>query len=211
MYFLPNDLLEKIIADLDIVSLIRLTSTSKKMREIGLGWKLCTHPIQYLNKASYTTNTYSDLNSMVDDMVAEICAQKPDSEAPQRTSQSKEYTTARQHQNYTLQLNRNVRHLKGRPAYNYSFLIKKRGQKVPSFQLLYDPIGESYIGMQQSGMDVHLPLLFLFLGCKVLFKIHGYCSFKSINQFPKWFSRVLLSKNYNGLMIRDIVNGFVVV
>jgi hypothetical protein len=211
MYFLPNDLLEKIIADLDIVSLIRLNSTSKKMHDIGLGWKLCTHPIQYLNKASYTTNNYNDLNEMVDDMAIEICPDGTKNRTIELVSQSKEYTTTRQHQNYTLQLNRNVRHMKAKTVYNYSFLIKKRGQKIPSFQLIYDPIGETYIGIQPSGIDIHLPLLFVFLGCKVLFKIHGYCSFKNLNKFPKWFTRVLVSKNYNGLMVRDIVSGFVVV
>jgi hypothetical protein len=101
--------------------------------------------------------------------------------------------------------------MKAKTVYNYSFLIKKRGQKIPSFQLIYDPIGETYIGIQPSGIDIHLPLLFVFLGCKVLFKIHGYCSFKNLNKFPKWFTRVLVSKNYNGLMVRDIVSGFVVV
>lgn len=210
MYFLPNDLLEKIIADLDIVSLIRLISTSKRMMEIGLDWKLCNQPIQYLNKASYTSNTYRNLNSMVDDMVVEITGTRGDG----LSTQSKEYTTAspgRQHQNYTLQLNRSVRHLKGKPVYSYGFVIRRRGQKAPGFQLFFDQASENYLAMHTSGADVHLPLLFLFLGYKVVFKIHGYCNTKSLRQMPPWFSRVVLSKNYNGLVIRDIVNGFVVI
>lgn len=209
MYFLPNDLLEKIIADVDIVSLIRLTSTSKRMREIGLGWKVCKHPIQYLNRASHTSSTYSDLNSMVDEMVAEITSARGDG----LSTQSKEYTTAspaRQHQNYTLQLNRSVRHHKGRPFYNYGFAIKRRGQKAPGFQLFFDKTSENYLGIHSSGADLHLPLLFLFLGYKVVFKIHGYCNVKSLQQLPPWFSRVVLSKNYNGLVIGEIVNGVVV-
>ena len=88
MYFLNNDVLKIIIDQLDVVSLVMLNATCKKMNEnIGFQWKLAQHPIQYLNKIDNTSAIYDCLNAMIDDIVKEVTT------TTTMTTLYKEYTT----------------------------------------------------------------------------------------------------------------------
>ena len=207
MIFLPNDVLNKIVDQLDIVSLVRLNATCKTLhRDVPLSKRTSEHPIQYVNKMDNTCKKYTNLNDMIDDIHNEILL-KDDVNC---TTLFKEYTTTREHSNYTLQLHRNcVSKIRQRQTYVYSFVIRKRYMnKYIQFQFIYDPIQETYIGMRHMGCDFQVPLLFLFIGCKILFKIHGYTDIKSFAHLPQWFTKILLHKKYSGLLLKDIVNGF---
>lgn len=196
---LPNDVLEKIIDQLDLLSLIMLNASCKSLHEnIGYQWKKSKYPIQYLNKIDQTSHHYTNLNSMIDDIVTEIL---PCSTGVHRLY--KEYTTQKYQQFYTLQIHRILK----KQTYNYSFIIKK-GSKS-SIQFIYDPVQETYIGIRNISNDFTVPVLFMFIGCKVLFKLHGYCDVKSFKHLPEWFLKVLLKKSFNGIMWKDITNGFV--
>lgn len=193
---LPSDVLEIILNKLDVHSYVNLNATCKPFRDMfPLSSKLSKRPIQYLNKADVKSCCYTNLNQMVDDVVSEVCdvALKP---------LFKEYTTLRFRQYYSLQIHRNVRS-KGQT--NYSFLLKKG--KTCVFQFIYDPAQECYIGIRNVYTE-SIPLLFIFLGCKVLFRIHGYCDVKSFQKLPDWFVKILLCKTFNGCLFKDIVNGF---
>jgi hypothetical protein len=131
---------------------------------------------------------------MVDDIVKEVSINNI------TTTLYKEYTTSRHHQQYTLQIHRNIKH-------TYSFIIKK-GSKA-QFQFIYDPLQESYLGIRNINSESNVPALFLFIGCKVLFKLHGYCNVKSFKNLPSWYLKILFSKTFNGTMYKDIINGFV--
>jgi hypothetical protein len=198
MHFLPNDILEKIIDQLDIISVIMLNSTCKAVNNhIGMKWKMSKHPIQYLNKIDNISYNYVCLNKMIDDIVHEVMISG--------SHIFKEYTTVRHQQLYTLQLHKNI---KNKSMY---FVIKKGGKLAPYFQFIYDPIQESYIGIRNIYGDLSVPMLFVFVGCKVLFKIHGYGDVKSFSHLPVWFLKALFSKKYNGMLYKDIVNGFVTI
>lgn len=200
---LPNDILDKIVDQIDLVSFIRLNACCRKFRDgFGLGWKLSKLPIQYLNKLEHTSATYGCLNSMIDDIVGEFARCDPGA------TLYKEYTTSRHQQQYTLQIHRNIK--KNKSA-NYSFIIRKGNKNYPQFQFIYDPTQESYIGIRNIMNEFRVPLLFVFIGCRVLFKIHGYCDVKSFKNLPEWFTRALFSKKYNGYLYRDITNGFAII
>lgn len=200
---LPNDILDNIIDQLDLVSFIRLNSCCRKFRtQFGLDWKLTKHPIQYLNKLENTSATYACLNAMIDDIVMEF------SRSESSGTLYKEYTTSRHQQQYVLQIHRN---LKKNKTVNYSFIIRKGNKNYPQFQFIYDPVQESYIGIRNIMNEFRVPLLFVFIGCRVLFKMHGYCDVKSFRNLPEWFTKALFSKKYNGFLYRDITNGFAVI
>lgn len=199
---LPNDILDKIIDQLDVLSFIRLNSCNKKFRSnFHLGWKLSKQPIQYFNKPENTSASYACLNRMVQDIVSEFLRSEGG-------TLYKEYTTSRHQQQYVLQIHRNVKKNK---SYNYSFVIRKGNKNVPQFQFIFDPTQESYIGIRNIMNEFKVPLLFIFIGCRVLFKIHGYCDVKSFRSLPEWFTKALFSKKYNGYLYRDITNGFAVI
>lgn len=206
---MPNDILTIIMDQLDIVSLIRLNATCKKARQnIPLNHQISEYPIQYVNKLAHMSMKYNNFNDMIEDIYADIYV--PPEHNSMLTSFYKEYTTTRQHQNYTLIIHRNIKYSKNKSVYNYSFSIKKRGNKM-YFQFIFDPVQETYLAIRHIGTDIHLPLLFMYIGCKVLFKIHGYCDTKSLLDLPKWFSKILLHKKYNGMILKEIVNGFIVI
>ena len=182
MNYLPNDILEQIIDKLDIVSLVRLNATCKGYQDIGLKWKLAKMPIHYINKCENTSVAYIDLNDMILAILQELYKSSD-------CTLNKEYTLG----DFTLLVN------------NYSFTIK-RVNSVKRFQFIYDSDNKVYIAIR----GIHeLPMLFLFIGCKVLFSIHGYTNYNGFAHLPGWFTRVLLNKNYSGLLLHDIVNGFV--
>lgn len=200
---LPNDVLEKITDQLDLVSFIRLQGSCKAYNNIfDLDCKVSKTPIQYLNKSENTSATYTCLNRMIDDIVDEFAR----SEGGGTTY--KEYTTSRHHEQYVLQIHRN---LKKNKILNYSFVIRKGQKNYPQFQFIYDPMQDSYIGIRNIMTEFGVPLLFVFIGCRVLFKMHGYCDVKSFKNLPSWFIRVIFSRNYNGILYRDIVNGFAII
>ena len=199
---LPNDVLDLVIEKLDLVSFIRLNASSKKFREsFDLRWKLTRHPIQYLNKLDNTSASYNCLNVMIDDIVNEFARSDGG-------TLYKEYTTSRHQQQYILQIHRN---LKKNKTFNYSFIIRKGSKNYPQFQFLFDPAQESYIGIRNVMNEFKVPLLFVFIGCRVLFKMHGYCDVKSFKNLPVWFTKALFSKQYNGYLYKDITNGFAVI
>lgn len=208
MFLLPNDILSKIVDQLDVVSLVRLNSTCKGMRDgIGLSMKISEHPVQYLNKIDNRSYKYGNLNDMVDDILSEI-------QSPADACSStlfKEYTTAQQQQSFTLQISRKSRLLKNKPLTQYSFSIKKKGARCSSFQLMYDACGDNYVCMRQIGAEVHLPLLFLYIGCKLIFKIHGCKEIACFREFPDWFKRILLCETYSGMLLKDIVNSYILI
>jgi hypothetical protein len=207
MFFLPDDILKIIIDEIDIISLIMLNATCKGMRQnVPLTSKISDYPIQYVNKVAQISVKYDNFNDMVDDIYRDIYIPSD----IVMTTFCKEYNTTRQHHNYTLIIHRNIKYAKSKCTYNYSFSIKKRSTRM-QFQFIFDPMQENYIVVKNMGTDVHLPLLFLYIGCKVLFKIHGYCDTKSLSELPSWFSKLLLNKSYNGMILKDIVNGFIVI
>lgn len=212
MFFLPNDILYKIVDQLDIVSFIRLNSTCKGMQEnVGLSRRITDNPIQYLNKIDGTCKKYKNLNTMIDDIFDEITDNDNICEE-NMTSLFKEYTTIQDQNNYTLQIHRNVKYSKNKCYYNYQFTIRKLNkQKYMQFQFMFDPIHETYIAMRHVSIDFNVPLLFLFIGCKVLFKIYGYNDVKSFKHLPEWFSHILLHKKFSGIMLKDIVGGSVII
>lgn len=199
---LPNDIIHKIIDQLDLVSFIRLNACSKGFRSnFDLGWKMNRHPIQYLNKLENTSASYRCLNAMIDDIVLEFSRSDGG-------TLYKEYTTSKHQQQYVLQIHRNIKKNK---TLNYSFIIRKGNKNFPQFQFIYDPAQESYIGIRNIMNEFRVPLLFIFIGCRVLFKIHGYCDVKSFKNLPEWFTKALFSKQYNGYLYKDITNGFTVI
>lgn len=210
MFFLPNDVLNKIVDQLDIVGLIRLNATCKGMREnVGLNMKVSKHPVQYLNKIDNRSYKYHNLTEMVDDILREI--QYSSDSSVSSASLFKEYTTNQQQQNFTLHVNRRTKSNRFKPTHYYGFSIKKKGSRCSSFELTYDSASDCYVCMRQIGVDVHLPLLFLYLGCKLVFRMHGSREIKCFREFPSWFQKILLCDEYNGMLLKDIVTGYIVV
>lgn len=188
MEFLPNDILTIIIDQLDILSLVMLNMTSKSIyKNIGFSSKLSKKPIQYNN------HHYANLKNIIEDIVAEI-------RHDHTQILYKEYTTVHFHKQYALHIYRKIRN----KSYNYGFSIQRNHRSSVSF--LFDLSSKKY---QCHTNNRNIPLLFLFIGCKVLFELHGYHHVSNLTYLPPGISKILLKKNFNGMMFNDIIHGFI--
>jgi hypothetical protein len=188
MLQIPNDIFHIIIKDLDIISLIRLSSTCKEIKNtIPILRSIIHNPIQYLNKNTNISSKYTNLNNMIDDIYSDL---------NKKSSVSKIYNTQRNNKAFTLKINKNIS--------VYSFIIKNKFNEV---KVIFNHTLNKY-NIIYKGSHIEVPLLFMFIGFKVLFKYHGYHPINNINKFPTWFVIIILYQKYNGNLLYELCNNY---
>ncbi len=108
-----------------------------------------------------------------------------------------------------------------------TFTITDISHSIPFYsniQVLYEPEYSRYrlSGLNNNPKKLIIPYLLLFIGFKVLFTIHGYnyihtfndinISYfdqKDIDKIPLWFKKIICCHNYNGMIFKDLIDGFV--
>jgi hypothetical protein len=117
-------------------------------------------------------------------------------ELNKNNSVNKKYNIKHNKKTITLKINKNI--------LVYSFIIKNKFNEV---KIIFNHTVNKY-NIIFKGRKIEIPLLFMFIGCKLLFKYHGYHPINNIDKFPSWFIIIILYQKYNGNLLYELVNNY---
>lgn len=217
---LPNELILTIIQSytLDILDIINLKKTCNFIKNlIDIPKYFCKKNIKFITKHNNEKINITSLNNYIDIIstwLTEYKYQKGRIYMPKKISHSRLFKNIELR--FTKDQNKRC-----------SFLITDISTIVPLYsniQVLYEPEYKRYrlSGLDNTHRKLVLPYLLLYIGFKVLFKIHGYnyitCfddinisyfDTKDIDKIPRWFKNILCNPNYNGMLLNELADGCV--
>lgn len=211
---LPDELIELIAKELDIISVFRFAATCKAANLLSDPKViLCkSKTIPFTDHETGTIHKIENLNqmcSMIQSWLAKHVWSTGVIYMPKKIYHTKML------QNIDLRFTKNE---KGR----CTFIVTDIALKTPQYsniQVIYEPEYQRYrmCGLNNTSSNLTVPLLLLYIGFRVLFETHGYqfvpC-FDKINihhlighTIPDWFRRIICCPTYDGMFINDILTG----
>lgn len=228
---LPNDIILLIVNNntLDIMDIVRLSTTCRYFHFfININELFCKKNISFTTKENTMDNVTKDnvtkkvhslksLNDYTDLITSWLNDYK---HQVGQIYMPKKFFHSRLYQNIELRFTKNAN---GR----CTFLITDISNIIPLYsniQIVYEPEYKRYrlSGLDNTKRKLIVPYLLLYIGFKVLFKTHGYdfvSKFEDINisyfeqsdidKIPLWFKKIICSPNYNGMILKQIIDGYI--
>ncbi len=201
---------------LDILDIINLRTSCKYFYNIVKLDCYCKKYITFTTKNN-TKYNFTSLNGYVDMITMWLNLHKYQKDV---IYMPKKFFHSKMYQNIELRFTKNN-------IGRCTFLITDISHITPLYsniQVVYEPQYKRYrlSGLHNAKYKLIIPYLLLFLGFKVLFKVHGYeyvkcfedinISYfdqKDIDKIPSWFKKILYCPNFNGMILKDLIDGYV--
>lgn len=189
---LPNDVLVRVFQSLDFVSIICLSATCKELQQLTqepLKKRKLNTSIHYYVKDENKSYYYDNVLNIVDDVYTGF-------NKTEEVDVIKQYTSCSNYCHYVLQLCK----------YSETYIFRIRC-KSKSFVLQYHRDADQFT-ILKTDKDIKLPLLFLYIGIRVLFKVAEKTLHIDLGSHcPAWFQSLVTNDAFSGHLYIDMVNG----
>jgi hypothetical protein len=212
---LPTEMISEIIEYLNVLDIIRLTSTNKFFYKTFKPNKLPHLSLRLQDTTEIYTNV-NDLVTTIADDLKNFDAQWYDFNFP------REFRYTRSNNTIKLRFTKNYK------TGNCTFIITDYSKAYPNYfigiQVVYEPDYSRYrIIVPNNKSPSEISCILFFIGFKVLFNIHGYefaKTFKDMHMhhkqdhdsiFPEWLQRMVTSSDYNGALFEELVDDVITI